>query len=110
MQKCDGTADCPKLATEPEAWDERDCPRPIDCHAPAFLCGDKQTCLDESQVCDGVSDCPINEMSGGGEEEDGCEGSAKCKEGESGEKWRSSLSNFYFLENNLHCQCGSFFW
>ena len=84
MQKCDGTADCPKLATEPEAWDERDCPRPIDCQAPAFLCGDKQTCLDESQVCDGVDDCPMTEVSGGGEEEEGCEGSAAqdCQEGE----------------------------
>ena len=40
----------PMVATEPEAWDERDCPRPIDCSAPAFLCSDKQTCLDKSQV------------------------------------------------------------
>ena len=96
MQKCDGTTDCPKLATEPDAWDERDCPRPIDCHAPAFLCGDKQTCLDESQVCDGVSDCPMTEISGGGEEEEGCdEGSAECQEGE-----RSSLNHFLCLENN----------
>ena len=87
MQKCDGTADCPKLATEPEAWDERDCPQPIDCHAPAYLCRDKQTCLDESQVCDGVEDCPLSEVSGGGEEEEDCEGSGAtvqdCQEGES---------------------------
>ena len=92
VQKCDGTADCPKLATEPEAWDERDCPRPIDCPSPAFLCADKQTCLDESQVCDGVSDCPLTEVSGGGEEEEGCEGSAlvDCEEGESGDQvWLS---------------------
>ena len=86
MQKCDGTADCPKLATEPDSWDERDCPQPIGCSA--FLCKDKQTCLDESQVCDGVADCPMTEVGEGGEEEEDCDGSGltDCQQGGSEDK------------------------
>ena len=40
--------------------------------------------MDKSQVCDGVDDCPMTEVSGGGEEEDGCEGSglSDCAPGE----------------------------
>ena len=52
--------------------------------SPSSSSSDKQTCLDKSQVCDGVDDCPMTEVSGGGEEEDGCEGSglSDCAPGE----------------------------
>ena len=97
MQKCDGTADCPKLATEPDSWDERDCPQPIGCSA--FLCKDKQTCLDESQVCDGVADCPMTEVGEGGEEEEDCDGSGltDCQQGGSEDKTEN--------RNYIICTC-----
>jgi len=40
------------------------------CPQPKFLCEDATTCLEEAQVCDGVSHCPQWETGPGGEDEE----------------------------------------
>jgi len=40
------------------------------CPKPKFLCEDATTCLEEAQVCNGVSDCPLWETGPGGEDEE----------------------------------------
>merc|ERR1712192_348468 len=40
------------------------------CPQPKFLCEDATTCLEEAQVCDGVSNCPQWETGPGGEDEE----------------------------------------
>jgi len=45
------------------------------CPRPSFLCNDRHTCILETNICDGVADCPRTETSPGGEEEVGCSGS-----------------------------------
>jgi len=49
------------------------------CPSPKFLCEDAVTCLEEAQVCDGVSNCPQWETGPGGEDEE-------CLEAGSGEQ------------------------
>merc|ERR1719204_156174 len=49
------------------------------CPSPKFLCEDAITCLEEAQVCDGVSNCPQWETGPGGEDEE-------CLEAGSGEQ------------------------
>merc|ERR1712223_1497192 len=44
----------------------------LSCEAPSFLCKDGVTCLNASQICDGVMDCPRHELGEGGEDEDNC--------------------------------------
>jgi len=40
------------------------------CPQPKFLCEDAATCLEEAQICNGVSDCPQWETGPGGEDEE----------------------------------------
>jgi len=40
------------------------------CPQPKFLCEDAATCLEETQICDGNSDCPQWETGPGGEDEE----------------------------------------
>jgi len=47
-------------------------PVPGRCMEPDFLCDDSVTCLPEHKICDGNSDCPVHELSLGGEEEIDC--------------------------------------
>ena len=47
------------------------------CPVGQWLCGDNSTCIFEAQKCDGQYDCPKGETTGGGEDEDECDGSGE---------------------------------
>jgi len=51
------------------------------CWAANFLCKDGSTLISIDKRCDGNSDCPLTEISSGGEDEESCEGSGSGQVG-----------------------------